>query len=1626
MPRKSARSAGPVLVSDLSDESFGSFLRLLGKRGKLGVDGVAELTRQQYTNVCSALEQQVQAALLVVFPELDAGQEQEQHATYDVEGAILVLYGAALLSHELLMRSQQQPCDALVNTARMLHDYVLMNNLCPELESLVIDLQDAALKLCCSWWERRAVDKEFLITRAIPYLLCRAVQGLHKPKTSFIKLCYSMRDAMELLEWDDETIKDTKSLLLFAAFHPAFLRESEGRRFVAWCFRLEPQMTNELFAIIRNQIPSNQPATLAAYGEILFRAWRDTVGPCAAEVESEIQTLMQAAITASTASLAKAIRSVLNGLHSQKNLEKRINPALVRLYDPILPRAFAAANAEVRRNAVNLLAAAFPIVDPEAGAAENNTRMTHQLGLFLESLGDACPSVREAAVESCCRCLKFFWEIIPAATSAKMIGDMTGKLAFDGSSRDVRIAVLRGMRSLLDSQHALPVLKKALPGLADLLCDSDPKVRDALADLLVGVGTCRGLPISSVVSLEHLLETLAVDANPEVAGKIARILVPSYFPNAQEGAARLGALLRSKPEAGLAFCRHLVARFLPSNPRVKNGGKGKVEFTASVPLEQILQLFGDLFSHLLTSGAGLGQAAAAAQQQPANKRAKSAAKQRGGKGAGGQEAPVRKKRAKKKAAGSPNDLDDDDGADQQGADNNDTPDASGAQPASAVSDEEVLQDAITETEEGWLAILEGLVQVAEGICAAVANTEECSAADVGAVLSSEDSLVQLLSTAEDTLRKPKAVKLVLKLVASLYFTSAARSVRAVLFDRLAQGTLSGLRAGGGDDAMEIDGSASSQHRDVGLLVEFLKALAAGCTGPKLAAMLAAALGVREPQPIRKPAAPKKASKAGKGDRDACCNGEGRDLLDQILGGGDVGKAGHGKEEGCDADNVVCVACKRPEPADTLLLCDGCDVGCHTHCLRPALQEIPETDWFCWQCETQLQHVQLLAADAGRCVGLLLQLEEGRALLCDHPDFGGMVQAMHQLAIEEADAINSMAQEGAADEADSAPAAGTACSADNADDRALHLGDPWGALSRYCRAALHRAMWTARPRTEAIEAPEAPSVQPTPASAGRDRRKKKAVAETPAASERGRSQMPTEDGGDEDALLQGFYEIVPVIDYAVQTCAQLASLVVEGQSLAAHLAALQYSHDLLRVLHFVQSNDLMNMSAEYVGTIAGLCSTQAGLVHAAATALASQGGGSQQQQACVSCSLQVVLLLAQQLAEAVRKGASEDAPDSSANGGAMTPGPAFGRRRKAAADGDAGEDADELPSQQLQARMEAVRDERDAQEDTEGQEVADVEEPPAPDVSVGRLAEVLVALLCDAAVADLLKGAVRNGAADLINELLTLTKEVAPGGWLDTLSTATGMTLTHDPRVTSELDDILQPQAAGNNDGVEGNDQAGGADADDGASDVQRPGRAGGKKAAAAAMSAKEKAQKEQATKLSELLQRESPAVGTMATVLVRVCVARKAHGRAMLLLAPLASRWLTADANGATEGAVQQQEDGGEEDAAAKAAISSLGAAVLLTLCRAEEPAAGMAQTLQPAARRRAGGAPVQDAAAQAEHAQGLGVLRRAVQQGGTPQQEQQDQPEGEDGAATGLRQVQGLARLLVQQLAGGPVAASS
>uniref|UniRef100_A0A087Y1P6 Bromodomain adjacent to zinc finger domain, 2A n=1 Tax=Poecilia formosa TaxID=48698 RepID=A0A087Y1P6_POEFO len=47
--------------------------------------------------------------------------------------------------------------------------------------------------------------------------------------------------------------------------------------------------------------------------------------------------------------------------------------------------------------------------------------------------------------------------------------------------------------------------------------------------------------------------------------------------------------------------------------------------------------------------------------------------------------------------------------------------------------------------------------------------------------------------------------------------------------------------------------------------------------------------------------------------------------------------------------VTCQVCRKGDNDECLLLCDGCDRGCHMYCLKPKITQVPEGDWFCPTC-----------------------------------------------------------------------------------------------------------------------------------------------------------------------------------------------------------------------------------------------------------------------------------------------------------------------------------------------------------------------------------------------------------------------------------------------------------------------------------------------------------------------------------------------------------------------------------------------------------------------------------------------------------------------------------------------------
>nr|XP_026501798.1 PHD and RING finger domain-containing protein 1 isoform X1 [Vanessa tameamea]XP_026501799.1 PHD and RING finger domain-containing protein 1 isoform X1 [Vanessa tameamea]XP_026501800.1 PHD and RING finger domain-containing protein 1 isoform X1 [Vanessa tameamea] len=62
------------------------------------------------------------------------------------------------------------------------------------------------------------------------------------------------------------------------------------------------------------------------------------------------------------------------------------------------------------------------------------------------------------------------------------------------------------------------------------------------------------------------------------------------------------------------------------------------------------------------------------------------------------------------------------------------------------------------------------------------------------------------------------------------------------------------------------------------------------------------------------------------------------------------------------DPTVCEICGSIEDEETMLLCDGCDLGYHMQCLSPPLSEVPADQWLCPNCYVSLNGESNLLED----------------------------------------------------------------------------------------------------------------------------------------------------------------------------------------------------------------------------------------------------------------------------------------------------------------------------------------------------------------------------------------------------------------------------------------------------------------------------------------------------------------------------------------------------------------------------------------------------------------------------------------------------------------------------------------
>ncbi len=427
-----------------------------------------------------------------------------------------------------------------------------------------INVQRAIASCCEAYWDGEFCDREVIVTSLIPLLVLRSLDG--NATRADIKRLWNVREMLSLLDFEDESIAYIRSLLLRTVSSPLYTKNPEGRRMIGHLFQLDKCLVIDMHTAMRAQICMAKGKSLEAYGDIYFRAWKESMEFTyqdydndndddgyerneASDIKSVIeehvlQDLIYASLHAASPHMAKAMRSILEPFHRKKN-NPEIDQLLFRMYSPILWRSLAAANPLVRIHASSVMATTFPLRDPKGGKFHLKDVNDKSIKALLTLMNDVDPKVRVAGCDSSIRILGVYWDALSSNDIRSLLNHIVMKHAKDAASSIVRAQAVNGISLLLDSKASHGVLRPLLPLIGNLIHDRVERVRLMTVHLLLKVKKMKGFKYYHIVGRDHLLARLATerddgkDPNGPVANALTELLSNSYFPQGVKGSEQI-------------------------------------------------------------------------------------------------------------------------------------------------------------------------------------------------------------------------------------------------------------------------------------------------------------------------------------------------------------------------------------------------------------------------------------------------------------------------------------------------------------------------------------------------------------------------------------------------------------------------------------------------------------------------------------------------------------------------------------------------------------------------------------------------------------------------------------------------------------------------------------------------------------------------------------------------------------------------------------------------------------------------------------------------------------------------------------------------------------------------------
>ncbi|GFT83271.1 condensin-2 complex subunit G2 [Trichonephila clavipes] len=382
-----------------------------------------------------------------------------------------------------------------------------------------------------------------------------------------VKRIYALRSVIpKIINMKEVDSNEVWSLYKQCAASPLYLSKPEGHKIISLFLTLDIDRVSEIHNVIKRYLPSTTVMQGVAYGKVYFDAWSNAVKTKNETLKNELEItclhdLILLTVNGRQRSLVLVVRKLLTQFHIQKK-ENHVSKMLYSLYRPILWRFLKNSNGLIRANAAQLLLDVFPLEDPDLRIVEADAELNEQMILIKDLLLDDFPIVRSVTIIGLCNAMSVHWELFPETMLKTYFQIIVNHLSCDSSSVDVRCAVAKGFKVLLENPLTIPTLRVILPRLKPLFHDISDPVRIAFCQLLLRVKNICGIKYYDIVPLDHLLARMEIDS--VVAKTIVNLIHNSYFPKnekAENWLLRCVEMIREDRAASRIFFR-LVPNFI--------------------------------------------------------------------------------------------------------------------------------------------------------------------------------------------------------------------------------------------------------------------------------------------------------------------------------------------------------------------------------------------------------------------------------------------------------------------------------------------------------------------------------------------------------------------------------------------------------------------------------------------------------------------------------------------------------------------------------------------------------------------------------------------------------------------------------------------------------------------------------------------------------------------------------------------------------------------------------------------------------------------------------------------------------------------------------------------------------